>query len=210
MIDDRPTFRERKTVLRIAAVPKESVTLERRLLERGIDPESIPDMVDALGGKTVFSTEEVVKYVFHPRENESTPYKVSRFSDGTIGVYYSALDECTCKAELGFHLCAEIFDTDPRFYSLIECSYEGATKDLRGLETKYPDLVSPTQAGYPFCQELGKRASAEGIDGYFTTSARHSEGTCVPVFKRTALSEPRIAQHYHATVRSGEVTFNLA
>lgn len=167
-------------------------------------------MIAALDGKTAFSTEEFVDSAFNPRINEPTPYNVSRFGDGTIGIYYSALDERTCKKELGFHLCAEISDTDPRSYSLIECSYEGTTRDLRGLEKKYPDLVSLTREGYPFCQEIGKQADAEGIDGYFTVSARHNEGTCVPVFERTALSELRISRHYRAIVQSDGVNFSTA
>lgn len=205
-LEGKPASRQQK-VHRLAAVPGKSVTLERRLLERGIAPENILETAAALDRKMVFSIEDLVDNAFRRRENAPTPYKASRFSDGMTSVYYSAFGVVTCKKELGFHLCEEVSDTNLRYYGLIECSYEGITRDLRGLETKHPELVSPTPLGYPFCQKLGERAVEEGVDGYFTASARHSGGTCVPVFSRTALSEFRVAHRYSATVQSGRISF---
>ncbi len=42
-------------------------------------------------------------------------------------------------------------DQHVRTYHSIECRYDGTTVDLCGKEQKYPDLVSKTKTGYPFC-----------------------------------------------------------
>ena len=87
-------------------------------------------------------------------------------------------------------------ETSPEQYSLIECDYNGVTADLRGKENKFPELVSTTNTGYPFCQSVALEALEKGIEGLYTPSARNLEGTCVPVFQRNSLSGPRIRARY--------------
>ena len=98
-------------------------------------------------------------------------------------------------------------DLSPRYFQMIKCNYDGATIDLRGKEQQHPDLTSRTNAGYPFCQALGLEAVGRGVDGFLAPSARREGGTCVPVFKRAALSEPRVVHSCSATVQSGSVVF---
>ena len=185
-----------KTVLRLASMPPKSPTVA--LLERGVNLSNIADTISAVGDVgTPLTINEIVDDAFRARNGKSTPFPVSRFSDGTIGVYYSAIEESTCKKELVFHLRTELAEMKsdtfphPRYFSLINCQYSGYTADLRGKESINTELVSKSTQGYPFCQRLGLQANAQGVDGFLTASARNDGGTCVPVFARSALSRPR-------------------
>ena len=60
---------------------------------------------------------------------------------------------------------------------------------------------------YRFCNNLGIEAATSGLDGLLTPSARRTNGTNLPVFRRRAVSNPVV----HALVAmtlgpsSGEV-----
>ena len=214
MLDECPKSRESTIVYRLASVLRETESLSTRLLGRGSNPADVSDTVSVVSGKTPLSLEETIDNTFHAREGEILPFREGRFGDGTIGVYYSAIEEDTCKEEVTFHLREQTTDLNQdlhvRTYHSIECRYDGTTVDLCGKEKEYPDLVSKTKTGYPFCQYLARTAVARGVDGFFAPSARNPGGTCVPVFRRSALSEPRAGRSYHATVLSGSILFQEA
>ncbi len=179
--------KKNQTVLRLVAVFEKDETLTNRLLARQTTLEDIRAFVHVIDKVSPFPLEDAVDRSFLPRKNDTTPLRTSRFSDGTIGVYYSAIEEDTCKKEVAFHLGQETGDLgndqNPRIYRLIKCDYQGLTVDLCGKEKKYPDLTSATETGYPFCQDLAKRAIAEDIDGFFAPSARNADGICAPIFR---------------------------
>ena len=192
-------------VFRLASISDKN--LKTLLLEMGITQinlREIENVVKNVGKGIPISAEDFVEYSFNPSER-TPPFQVTRFGDGTIGIYYSALEEDTCKRECEFHLTNDDFETSnhPRFYSMIKCCFQGSTLDLRGRESKYPELVSDTEDGYPFCQDLGKHAVQNGIKGFFTPSARLEGGTCVPVFFRTAVTEPQVICQYTITIQDG-------
>ncbi len=211
MLDECPKTQETKTVLRLVAVFEEDETLTNRLLARQTALEDIRAFVHVIDKVSSFPLEDAIDRSFLPRKNDTTPFRISRFSDGTIGVYYSAIEEDTCKKEVAFHLGQETGDLgndlNPRTYRLIKCDYQGLTADLCGKEEEYPSLTSATEEGYPFCQDLAKRAIAEDIDGFFVPSARNANGTCVPVFKRESLVNIRDKGPRTATVRGGQLQF---
>ena len=74
------------------------------------------------------------------------------------------------------------------------------------MHADWPDLTHDSD--YGFCNSLGTEAVAAGLDGLLTPSARRSDGTNLPVFRRHAISNPVV----HALVAmtldpsSGEVT----
>ena len=75
------------------------------LLKRGIDIEDVEDAATVLGKLPLpLTAEELIEDAFHPQDQRATPFPVKRFGDGTIGVYYSALERVTFKKELAFHL----------------------------------------------------------------------------------------------------------
>ena len=207
MLDDHDAVEETATVLRLASVADDTVA--EMLLQRGIEPENVRDFLDLISPADVTVTPaDALDNAFRAREDRPSPFPPGRFGDGTHPVYYSALEERTCKEELSFHLRATDQSRHPRFYSLIQCRYQGMTVDLRGRQADYPDLVSDTKRGYPFCQMLARQALKNGTDAFFTASARHHDGTCVPVFTRTSLSDPAVIQNYRATVGADGVAFS--
>ena len=168
--------------------------------------EDLSEVIPIIAARTPCSLEEVLDYAFRPRADMEPPYRDGRFGDGTFGVYYSALEEETCKEEVAHHLQKDD-DASPRSYTMIECRYEGTTANLLGQEKSHAKLVSRTKAGWPFCQKLGCQAIARGLDGFLTASARSHGGTCVPVFSRSALSEPQVGNRYLVTIRRGTANF---
>lgn len=211
MLDDCPIAREHATVQRLASIPESTASVSSMLLRRGSRAEDVSDVLPIVAGMTPFSLEEVIDDVFRAREGTDRPFREGRFSDGSFGVYYSALDEDTCREEVAYHLHEAVadldHDPDPRSFRVIECSYDGTTANLLGKETKHQDLVSVTKSGYPFCQDLGRKAVDRGLDGFLTASARKPDGVCVPVFRRTSLAEPRVGQSYLVTIRDGRVRY---
>lgn len=113
----------------------------------------------------------------------------SRFSDGTFGVWYGAMDEATSIRETSYKR-PEIDSNDFKNANgpIIQCRRlfraELSAKRSVALTEKneiYPSLISEE---YSFCQQLGIKAVKEGIDMYFTPSARNQGGVCTPVFAK--------------------------
>ncbi len=81
------------------------------------------------------------------------------------------------------------------------------TAILVGGEKRHPDLVSKTEAGYPFCRALGREAVRQNIDGFLTPSARHDGGTCAPAFAEAAIAQLKPNHRGRFAVEEGEVRF---
>jgi len=118
----------------------------------------------------------------------------TRFSDGSWRVFYALLDWDTAEAEVGYHVLKAIEHAGaPVYYQRFECTVEGDGCDLRTHVQSFPFLTEPREAeAYPSCQALVREARGNDADGLITLSARHTEGTNVPVFARRALRDPRI------------------
>ena len=127
------------------------------MLELGIDWINIEASTSKLAKLGETSTAgDVIDNAFRPRSEMPTPFPIGRFGDGSIAVYYAALEKRTCEQEILFHVIDELNEipNHTRFYSLVECQYAGMTTDLCGHEVNYPCLVSDTKQGNPFCQQL--------------------------------------------------------
>ena len=198
MLDSCDIVHAQELVFRLVSV-HESKKFDAKLLARGAEPEQLDEIKSILkrSGSTS-SAEDIIDSAFLPSKEFSTDFPSTRFSDGTFGVYYSALEENSCKREVEYHIGREIIENNSesipytRHYHLISCDYSGTTADLRGREVDHAELVSQDRSGYPFCQALAVDARNSYIDGFFTPSARQVGGTCVPVFARPALSDPKI------------------
>lgn len=200
---------EHVAIRRLASIAAPGESARSILLRRGSRLEDLADVLPVVSAKTPCSLEEILDGTFRPRDSANPPYREGRFSDGTFGVYYSALEEETCKAEVAYHLQKDIDDPDPRSYSMIECRYEGRTANLLGKEGQHPQLVGSMEAAWSFCQDLGREAVERGVDGFLTASARRPGGTCVPVFTREALSDPQVGNSYRMTIRAGRVQYRV-
>ena len=210
MLDSSDVNYAEEWVVRLVSIAGSSA--RQALRDHGFEPDIVDDIVELLELLgIVVSPEELVADSFSPLDSLSGRFSVGRFGDGTIGVFYSALDELTCKRELEYHLFTGYVHDGAlpfeRTYSLILCSYSGQTADLRGQEVHHPELVSETDDGYSFCQDLALKAVGRGISGFFTRSARNEVGICVPVFRDSALSNPQIVSSVIAEVSDFGVIF---
>jgi hypothetical protein len=173
-------------VLRLVALPRER--LETILTERGIAFDDLEDVKAALVGVgAVLTAEDAVAYTFS-RE----VHLPQRFNTAEFPAFYSALGKDTCIAEVKYHLSALVSTAFPRYYHFLEVAFNGTALVLCGHQGDHPELISASNSGYPFCQELAAAARQDGIDALYAPSARHSGGICVPVFHAHVLSSPQI------------------
>jgi RES domain len=175
------------TVLRLAGLHPTSV--EAVLLGRGVRPENIAETraILQLSGAP-FSAEEMVDNTFIAKPEYPTPFPIGRYGNGDWPVYYAAMATETCVAEVAYHLGP--IAIEGRYYTLVSCRFDGEVLDLEGRQNEYPDLISPTNAGYPFCQQVAKEARSV-VSALRAPSARHTGGLCVPAFVRASLSDAR-------------------
>ncbi|MET1076963.1 MAG: RES family NAD+ phosphorylase [Pseudomonas sp.] len=133
---------------------------------------------------------------------EADRASASRFGDGTIRVWYGALEEQTALAETCYHQIQMLREVDGidrvviRYRKVWQVQAAGLFIDLRGKAAAFPDLLSDDYA-YP--QEVGKRLAAERLPGVLYDSARWPSGQCLAVFRADPLSHP--VQLYDLTYR---------
>jgi hypothetical protein len=191
LIEEFARRHQTETLLKLASFPRSSI--EDILLRRGVDPDAIDDVRMALVAfGTPMSPEDAVNYSFQ-RQGSPPRYGLGRFGNGAWPVFYSALHERTCEEEVR-HRIGPATAAVPftRYYQFMACDFRGDILDLRGDEGRYPDLVSATDAGYPFCQTLAEEAIGARVNAFFTRSARNRpDGTCTPVFAQGSLTNPR-------------------
>ncbi len=122
----------------------------------------------------------------------------SRFSDGSYGVYYAALDEDTAIAETVFHAERFLRETAEPTIELERRCYVGKIRqpldDLRG--PSFADLRDPDLVTYPTCQAFGAERRAAGSWGLNYPSARRAGGECIAAFRTRTVSLPVQGKHY--------------
>jgi len=204
--------REEIDTLRLASLPRREVA--STLYERGVKFENIRESISVLEELRQFMTaEQFVEASFRPRTGASTPFRVGRFSSGLFPVYYSALEEKTCRCEVEHYFRQEI-DNEPgpttehsRTYNLVHCRFRGTVADLFEIEEQHPELTSETQEGYPFCQRIGDEAVETGVQALLTPSARNPRGRCLPVLDRITLSDATVGKMLVLHVSEHEISF---
>ena len=116
----------------------------------------------------------------------------SRYGDGSIRVWYGALDEDTALAETCYHqiqMLREIEGIDrvvTRYRKVWQIQANGLFIDLRDKLEEFPAL---TGDDYAWPQSIGKRLAHEGLPGLLYPSARW-RGECLAAFRATPLSQP--------------------
>lgn len=169
------------------------VSVASVLIGRGMNPKSVADATDALASvEAIITPGDAISAAFRPRSVPPT-FGTGRFGAGTYPVFYSALSEETCVAEVRHRAETDLAgEAYSRHYKVLKCQYAGLSLNLVGYEDKYPDLISKTISGYPFCQAIAAEARASDVDALYSRSARHGEGVCVPVFAEASIAAPRI------------------
>lgn len=122
----------------------------------------------------------------------------SRFSDGSYGVYYAALDEGTAIAETVFHTERRLRDTDEPPIEIDMRSHVGTVaaplEDIRG--RRYAHLRDPDIRTWATCQRFGAVRREAGAWGLLYASARKPGGECVAGFRPRAVSLPVQGKHF--------------
>ena len=77
-------------------------------------------------------------------------------------------------------------------YEFCTCKVPESDRDLRLFVCPKLTQNEGVDDGYQFCQELGKEAVQECLDGLLAPSARNLGGTNLPVFLRKAISNPQL------------------
>ena len=82
-------------------------------------------------------------------------------------------------------------DERTAYYRRFSCNFQGNVKNLRSHLVAMPYLIQDETIGYPHCNRIGAEAGSGRLDGLLTPSARKPDGTCLPIFNREALSNPK-------------------
>lgn len=175
--------------------------LEKALREGGFDESRIAEAVAFLDQVPVdFESNAYLDKFFAP--NSGAP-RQTRFSDGVLTVYYSALDVPTILAEIKHWVLKRIavHKAQRLYYRVVRCQFAGSVIDLVGRAEEFPCLVADD--GYDECNEWAREAKAMNIDAFRTQSARLSNGICLPVFSRAALGYATVGERYSFTIDTG-------
>ena len=122
----------------------------------------------------------------------------SRFTDGSYGVYYAALDEDTAVAETVFHAERFLRETAEPPLELERRCYVGKVAepldDLRG--PRFAHLRDPDLATYARSQAFAATRREAGAWGLHYPSVRHAGGECIAAFRTRAVSLPVQGKHF--------------
>lgn len=158
----------------------------------GNEKEELLALVIKMG--EISSLEKVLDEACKPKN--LLPVNGGRFSDGAIGVCYTALETETAQEEVSSFQCRIALRgmTQPvrLYYQQVSIDFDGQIKDLRPKKEDWPFLVSNDESGYPDCRVLAREAMAEHLDGLLSPSSRRPLGTCLPVFSRPSLQNPSL------------------
>lgn len=141
--------------------------------------------------------------------------KGSRFSDGSFGVYYAAIDFPTARAETIYHFerFAQdsddgIRDTDMR---VVVGTVDERFHDIASLaEPRRMAILAPDN--YAPGQVLGRHLREAGSNGVVYPSVRHAAGICLGAFRPRAVQPPVQERHirYHYDGRRVSAWFDYA
>jgi len=119
----------------------------------------------------------------------------SRFSDGTFGVYYAALDEDTAIHEVAFHRAIFMSRTQEPPSVLEEqilcAGISGDLVDIRGGQAARPELYVADPDAYGAAQAFGAGLRGAGETGIAYSSVRRAGGECVGLFRPRAVANCR-------------------
>lgn len=134
--------------------------------------------------------------------------RASRFSDGSYGVYYAALDEDTAIAETAFHVARFLRQTREPPIDVDQRLYVGRIRepmeDIRG--AAFERLRNPDLATYPACQSFGRSRRDAGAPGLLYRSARRDGGECIGAFRPKAVTLPTQGKHFRYVFDGERVT----
>jgi RES domain len=126
-----------------------------------------------------------------------SPNRLSRFTDGTFGVYYAGHSFIAALLEVAFHMGRFHASTnDPAMTDTHRC-YKGSINkemhDIRG--GAYGHLLSPDVMNYGQPQGFAKVLRSANSNGIVYPSVRHAGGECIAAFWPTSVAIPTQDRH---------------
>lgn len=127
--------------------------------------------------------------------------RVSRFSDGSYGVYYAAESVETALCEHAFHMgrfYARTAETPGWLAQVRELvgSIDADMTDIRGDHPELAGLLDPDPASYPVPQRFAAALRAADGNGVVYPSLRHAGGSCFAAFWPNVVTPPSQGDHY--------------
>lgn len=128
-----------------------------------------------------------------------SPDRVSRFSDGTYGVYYAAKSLETALYEHTFHMARFYSESAvaPGWLSQVRQlvgSIDADLSDVRG--EGFEAILDPDIASYAASQAFAREQKAAGANGIVYSSQRRAGGQCIAAFYPDVVSVARQADHF--------------
>ena len=135
----------------------------------------------------------------------------SRYGDGSLRVWYGALEQDTSLAETCWHQLQQLRAIEGvdrpvlRHRAMYRVRARGLFLELRGKEREHPDLLDDD---YAATQGIAKHVAGQGLPGLLYPSARWPQGSCLAAFRPEALSDPRLIYYltYRIDVAANSVT----
>lgn len=122
---------------------------------------------------------------------------VSRFTDGTYGVYYCASSIEAAIAETRYHRERFLAATQEPSLELTMRAYVNAVVEpLHDVRVGYEGLHEPDTATYPHCHSFARRLREKGSYGLVYNSVRMPGHECAAVLRPTAVTLPVQGSHY--------------
>ena len=169
------------------------------------DPKDWQEAKIATAGAQAFHgtwlQENVIDFVFHQRT-----FSKSRFSDGSLPVWYGSVELETTFYETLYHVKKHFMAHTPGLINtksntpiyfargVFSTLCQSALVDLRKHTHKAPFLVDKQQ--YQDTQAIGLKLSKEGFPGIITHSARKKQGTNLAIFTPAVLTTPKHTDDY--------------
>ncbi len=134
----------------------------------------------------------------------------SRFTDGTYGVYYAAIDIDTAIAETCFHRARFLAATQEPPIEIDMRSYasdlEASLHDIRNMQDSIPEVYTTDPDNYAPAQSLAREIREKDSSGILYNSVRKDGGECVAIFRPRVLSPVRHGAHYCYVWDGKEIT----
>jgi len=169
---------------------QQSNDIDELVATAGMDVDSKLEVASFMKEHGVVSHDSIVPTFF---ENYLSRRKdQTRFSDGTIPVFYTALELDTAREEVKYH-CLEYALTvlksgNKIYYDELICDFSGSIYDFMPHLASMPYLTEDPSPGYASCNLIGAQIAARGIDAVVTPSARNAPGgRCLPIFSQSSV-----------------------
>lgn len=127
-----------------------------------------------------------------------------RFNGPDLGAWYASASLTTAVAEVGHHLRREAASVGAgvsvRQYRVYGCRLEGDYLDIRGEQTKRPDLYAT--GSHAAGQLFGEGLRAQGGSGVVYDSLRHVGGVNVVAYRPRQVLDVVQAEHFELRVET--------